>query len=307
MASNNDNNSKINNDTEAGPSGNVQEEQIAVSTSSVSADASSTQENTTLQSAAGDNKTEQTNDQPNQVAERSAQDRNPERDTSALPASSPPVTSEEQSAPAAPSNVASSATNTQQGQFSSTEESQLAPTQPTQPAQQPAPSSDLEVQQQSKSEIGESSAGPSSSASKQEPENSASVSLVITLLLTTGARHPFKIDAKYLRKRGVDVPNYDPFAMSVYTLKELIWREWRSEWESRPSSPSAIRLISFGKLLDDKAPLSESRFNRDAPNVVHMTIKPQEVMEEEDAKAKSVHGRDRETTESSPGCRCVIL
>lgn len=53
-------------------------------------------------------------------------------------------------------------------------------------------------------------------------------SLAITLLLTTGARHPFTIDGKYLQKRSVNVENYDPFAMSVYTLKELIWREWRS-------------------------------------------------------------------------------
>lgn len=53
-------------------------------------------------------------------------------------------------------------------------------------------------------------------------------SLVITLLLTTGSRHPFTIDAKYLRKQSVQVENDDPFAMSVYTLKELIWREWRS-------------------------------------------------------------------------------
>lgn len=56
----------------------------------------------------------------------------------------------------------------------------------------------------------------------------AGPSLVITLLLTTGTRHPFTIDGKYLRKRSVNVENYDPFAMSVYTLKELIWREWRS-------------------------------------------------------------------------------
>lgn len=56
----------------------------------------------------------------------------------------------------------------------------------------------------------------------------AGPSLAITLLLTTGARHPFTIDGKYLRKRSVNVENYDPFAMSVYTLKELIWREWRS-------------------------------------------------------------------------------
>jgi hypothetical protein len=53
-------------------------------------------------------------------------------------------------------------------------------------------------------------------------------SLVITLLLTTGSRHPFTIDGKYLRKRSVNVENNDPFLMSVYTLKELIWREWRS-------------------------------------------------------------------------------
>lgn len=56
----------------------------------------------------------------------------------------------------------------------------------------------------------------------------AGPSLAITLLLTTGARHPFTIDGKYLRKRSVNVENYDPYAMSVYTLKELIWREWRS-------------------------------------------------------------------------------
>ncbi|KAJ5246705.1 hypothetical protein N7468_001688 [Penicillium chermesinum] len=132
--------------------------------------------------------------------------------------------------------------------------------------------------------------------------------LHITLLLTTGSRHPFTIDGKYLRKRSVNVENYDPFAMSVYTLKELIWREWRSDWEPRPSSPSSIRLISFGKLLDDKSPLSESRFNHDAPNVVHMTVKPQEVVDEEDAKGtKAQYSRERVTSERSPGCRCVIL
>lgn len=53
-------------------------------------------------------------------------------------------------------------------------------------------------------------------------------SLHITLLLTTGSRHPFTIDGKYLKKRAITVENNDPFAISVYTLKELIWREWRS-------------------------------------------------------------------------------
>lgn len=85
--------------------------------------------------------------------------------------------------------------------------------------------------------------------------------LVITLLLTSGARHPYKIDEKYLTKRNVSVPGVtengkkDPFSISVYTLKELILREWREEWEAQPSSPSSIRLIYFGRLLDDKTPL----------------------------------------------------
>ncbi|KAL2006303.1 hypothetical protein VTN00DRAFT_9957 [Thermoascus crustaceus] len=153
--------------------------------------------------------------------------------------------------------------------------------------------------------IGPSSPQPTAPA--EEPEDSGP-SLVITLLLTTGARHPFKIDGKYLRKRAVNVENYDPFVMSVYTLKELIWREWRSEWEPRPSSPSLIRLISFGKLLDDKAPLSDSKFSRDAPNVVHMTVKPQEIVDEEDAKgAKANYTRERDGDERSPRCRCIIL
>jgi hypothetical protein len=51
--------------------------------------------------------------------------------------------------------------------------------------------------------------------------------LMITLLLINGARHPFKLDAKYLSKRNVEVPGNDPFNLSVYKLKELILREWR--------------------------------------------------------------------------------
>ena len=85
--------------------------------------------------------------------------------------------------------------------------------------------------------------------------------LVITLLLTSGARHPYKIDEKYLTKRNVNIPGTtesgkkDPLSIGVYTLKELILREWRDEWEAQPSSPSSIRLIYFGRLLDDKAVL----------------------------------------------------
>lgn len=68
----------------------------------------------------------------------------------------------------------------------------------------------------------------SSDASVKEPEPEESgPSLTIVLLLITGTRYPIKIDANYLRKRDITVDNNDPFAMSVYTLKELIWRSWQ--------------------------------------------------------------------------------
>ena len=51
--------------------------------------------------------------------------------------------------------------------------------------------------------------------------------LMITLLLINGARHPFKLDARYLNKRNAEVEGNDPFNLSVYKLKELILREWR--------------------------------------------------------------------------------
>lgn len=51
------------------------------------------------------------------------------------------------------------------------------------------------------------------------------------------------------------------------------------------------------------------KFNRDATNVVHMTIKPQDFVEDEDAKgAKASRVQSRDGNEGrSPGCRCVIM
>lgn len=131
--------------------------------------------------------------------------------------------------------------------------------------------------------------------------------LFITLLLSsTGARHPYKLDEKYLRKRNVTVEGNNPINISLYKLKELILRDWREEWEAKPSSPESIRLISMGKMLNDKSRLSDSGFtNGLTPHIIHMTIKPQEIVDEEDAKMKS-GGRDRDGNERSPGCRCLI-
>ncbi|KAJ5152157.1 hypothetical protein N7492_010452 [Penicillium capsulatum] len=92
---------------------------------------------------------------------------------------------------------------------------------------QPPPSETPPMETEEPKPSAEVSSEPSEDVSGKETDD-AGPSLHITLLLTTGSRHPFTIDGKYLRKRSVNVEKYDPFGMSVYTLKELIWREWRS-------------------------------------------------------------------------------
>lgn len=141
------------------------------------------------------------------------------------------------------------------------------------------------------------------------PAVDAGPTLMITLLLLTGARHPFNLDARYLQKRSVNVQNNDPFNLSVYKVKELILREWRDEWETKPSSPSAIRLISFGKVLDDKSAIKDLKFNATSANVVHMSIKPQDFVEDEEAKgSKAARTQSHEAGERrSPGCRCTVM
>jgi hypothetical protein len=190
------------------------------------------------------------------------------------------------------------------------------------PAQSQSPSSDVKpvattqsAEQSSKVDprttlerLDSDALGPSSDAPAAKPDPASGPVVIITLLLTaSGARHPYKIDEKYLKKRNVKVEGMDPYNISVYTLKELIWRDWREEWEQRPTAPSSIRLIHFGRMLDDKVPLKECRFQTEAPNVVHMTVKPQEVVDEEDAKTGKGGSRRDGDDEEHAGCRCVIL
>jgi hypothetical protein len=170
-------------------------------------------------------------------------------------------------------------------------------------------------------------------------------------MLTTGARHPYKIDEKYLTSRKVsaytDDGSFEPRCLSGYQLKELIWTDWRQEdWEARPASPSSIRLILMGRMIEDKGVLKgesawrsvamsgwsevdwtgmssgwdechaddisiDFPFNMEQTNVVHMTVKPADLIEDEtepSAKGKGgvLRQRDTEGEESGSGCRCVI-
>ncbi|KAI0203897.1 ubiquitin-related domain-containing protein [Astrocystis sublimbata] len=141
-----------------------------------------------------------------------------------------------------------------------------------------------------------------------QPQSGAST-VNIMLQLTNGARHPLRIDEKYLTKRNVTVTgktedgNMDPASITVYTLKELILRDWRQEWEEPPREPSSIRLIHFGKLLEDRNQLSHYHFSTKSKNWVHMTVKPQDLLDEEEA-AKKV--KDTSSHAGRSGC-CVIL
>ncbi|KAI2638128.1 ubiquitin-related domain-containing protein [Xylaria nigripes] len=143
---------------------------------------------------------------------------------------------------------------------------------------------------------------------ESQPNNGA-LAVNIMLQLTNGARHPFRIDEKYLTKRNVTITgktedgSVDPASITVYTLKELILRDWRSEWDEPPREPSSIRLIHFGKLLEDRNQLSHYHFSTVSKNWVHMTIKPQELLDEEEA-AKKV--KDSSSQNGRSGC-CVIL
>ena len=73
--------------------------------------------------------------------------------------------------------------------------------------------------------------------------------LFITLLLSsTGARHPYKLDEKYLRKRNVVVEGNNPINISLYKLKELILRDWR-EGNDRPLPTVRMRYKLFADAL----------------------------------------------------------
>ena len=70
--------------------------------------------------------------------------------------------------------------------------------------------------------------GPSSDKPTPLPKEAETAGvLMITLLLTSGARHPYKIDDKYIKKRNVNIEGNNPINLSIYDLKNLIWREWR--------------------------------------------------------------------------------
>ncbi|CAZ85252.1 unnamed protein product [Tuber melanosporum] len=146
------------------------------------------------------------------------------------------------------------------------------------------------------------------------PITASKPSLSITLLLISGVRHQFVINESYLESHSVTGGTgkdslKDPFEMSVWQLKECIWKDWRDEWDQRPASALFVRLIHFGRMLDDKQHLKDCKLSHDSPNVVHMTIRPAETGDDEmtQRSTKGGFGSRQRDDQRSPRCRCVIL
>lgn len=108
--------------------------------------------------------------------------------------------------------------------------------------------------------------GPADSS--EESVKGEPVIEIMLIVTSSNTRHPFKIHEKYLRRRNVNVTalneegKMDITSITVYTLKELILRDWRQEWEAAPREPTSIRLIRMGKLLEDKSTLKSKSFTR---------------------------------------------
>jgi hypothetical protein len=76
-----------------------------------------------------------------------------------------------------------------------------------------------------------SAIGPSTNLSPADmhaPSAEDGPILKMSLLLTNGNKHPFSITNKYLTKRKIKATNDDIMEISVYSLKELIWTDWRA-------------------------------------------------------------------------------
>ncbi|KAI6811406.1 hypothetical protein KC332_g12047 [Hortaea werneckii] len=180
--------------------------------------------------------------------------------------------------------------------------------------------------------------GPATETPITSPPTNTSTGpvLLITLMLTTGQRHPYKIDEKYLANRNTTTTktgeDFDPLSLSGYKLKELIWTDWRNEWEPRPAAPGSIRLIIYGKMVEDKKSLSDYNFNLATNNILHMTVKPADFGDDDDAAgsakqntkssglvgrrhrrrqqqgdAAATGGDEGEDGGGGAGCRCVVL
>ena len=159
-----------------------------------------------------------------------------------------------------------------------------AQSQPQQPDESitaaPATTSHAPLERKETEAIGAAAEDGTSAAPKVDPD-AVGETVQLTLLLTSGKRHPYKIDAKYLRKRGVSVEENNPWNLPVVKLKELILRDWRegefdylSEWfmaDGRRGKDPFFRTTRPPDIAED--------VSRDPRYLVHRTWKARHFFE----------------------------
>ncbi|KAF3936036.1 hypothetical protein ABW20_dc0100144 [Dactylellina cionopaga] len=93
---------------------------------------------------------------------------------------------------------------------------------------------------------------PITTAAAAPTEEDTGPGIVITLLILSGARSTFTLNPGYMKRHNVS--HADAMQMTVYNLKECVWRDWKEEElnTKQPGSPHLIRLILLGRLLEDK-------------------------------------------------------
>lgn len=95
--------------------------------------------------------------------------------------------------------------------------------------------------------------------------------------------------------------------MSAHWREQDSWRGLSDCWATVYPEPGSH--LSYTQIAEaDSSRLHpDCRFQTEAPNVVHMTVKPQEVVDEEDGKTGKAGIRRDGEDEVHAGCRCVIL
>lgn len=78
------------------------------------------------------------------------------------------------------------------------------------------------------------------------------------------------------------------------------------EWADKPQTADKIRLIYFGRMLEDSATLKDCKLDATVgPNVVHMSIRPPDAVEEDADPKQASHAA--EEGGRSGCCGCIVM
>jgi hypothetical protein len=89
----------------------------------------------------------------------------------------------------------------------------------------------------------------STSLSTKVPKSTISISLIIV----SGERYVVRIETEHLPRH--DTKDLDAFDIPAESLKAILWSRWQRDWGLRPPDPSRIKLVHFGRTINDSTVL----------------------------------------------------